>query len=112
VSPALPTFVYQLRPARPAMLDEGPTEREQEVVEKHFAYLQDLTERGVLLLAGRTLARGADAFGICVLRADGEETARAIMENDPAVKHGVMTARLFPFRIALLARATPGSWTA
>ncbi len=108
----LPTFLYQLRPLRPAMLDEGPTDAEQESLAKHFAYLEDLTQRGVVLMAGRTLSHGADTFGIVVLRADGEETARAIVEGDPAVKGGVMTARLHRFRVALLAKTKPEGWTA
>ncbi len=112
MSKVLPVFLCQLRPLRAAMLDEGPTPREQEAVEKHFAYLQDLAGRGVVLVAGRTLTRGADAFGICVLRADSEDTARAIVEADPAVKAGVMSARLYPFHVALLGRATPESWVA
>jgi len=97
----VPQFAYRLRPARPDMLAVGPTPDEERVVGEHFAYLQDLTRRGVVKLAGRTLTTGPETFGICVLEAADEKAARAFMAGDPAVKQGVMTAELFPFRIAL-----------
>ncbi|MFL5803143.1 MAG: YciI family protein [Roseiflexaceae bacterium] len=56
------------------------------------------------MLAGRTLNTDPSSFGIIILRADTEATARGIMEDDPAVQQGVMRAELFPYRIALPAR--------
>ena len=97
----MPQFAYRLRPARPDMLAAGPTPDEERVVGEHFAYLQDLTARGVVKLAGRTLTTGAETFGICILEATDEAAARGVMAGDPAVSAGVMTAELFPFRIAL-----------
>ncbi len=38
-----------------------------------------------------------------IFRAASEQEARAVMENDPAVLHGEMTARQFPYRVALIA---------
>jgi uncharacterized protein YciI len=37
-----------------------------------------------------------------ILRADSEEAARNVVDNDPAVERQVMRAELFPFRIALM----------
>jgi uncharacterized protein YciI len=95
------TFLYTLRPSRLAMLAEGPTPEEAATVQRHFAYLQDLTAQGVVILAGRTLTTDADSFGIVILRAASEAAAQAVLEADPAVAGGVMHARLFPYRIAL-----------
>ncbi|MFO7609006.1 MAG: YciI family protein [Candidatus Krumholzibacteriia bacterium] len=97
----MPQFVYRLHPVRPGMLADGPTADEERIIGEHFAYLQDLAARGTVKLAGRTLTTGPETFGICILEAADEATARAVMEGDPAVRHGVMTAELFPFRIAL-----------
>jgi uncharacterized protein YciI len=94
-------FLYQLRPTRPAMLVEGLTEREESIVGEHFAYLQGLVSEGVVLMAGRTQTTGEDTFGIVVYRSESEKAARGIMEADPAVANGVMTARLYPFGVAL-----------
>jgi uncharacterized protein len=92
--------LYRVQPTRPDMLESGPTARETAIIEEHFTYLQRLCAEGVVLLAGRTLTDDADAFGIVILQAE-ETQARALMEADPAVRDGVMTAVLYPFRIAL-----------
>jgi uncharacterized protein YciI len=96
------TWLYRVRPARFAMLTEGPTPEEQRRVGEHFAYLQALCRDGVVHLAGRTLDHQPDGMGIVLFSATDESAARALMEDDPAVRHGVMDATLFPYRVALL----------
>jgi uncharacterized protein YciI len=98
-------YLYTIRPSRLEMLTHGPTPEEAEIVARHFAYLQQLTEQGVVVLAGRTLNTDESSFGIVILQADSEEAARTLMDNDPAVKHQVMRAALYPYRIALMAKA-------
>lgn len=100
-------YLYRVEPTRPEMLSGGPTPEEAAAVEAHFAYLERLTREGVVTLAGRTVPAGGTSFGIVLLRAAGEEEARAVMERDPAVERGVMRAELHPFRTAL--RAAPGA---
>jgi uncharacterized protein YciI len=41
-------------------------------------------------------------FGIVIIEVESEEEALNIMNNDPAVSEGVMTAELFPYRVALI----------
>lgn len=94
-------FIYVLKVTRLGQLTEGPTEREEAIVAEHFAYLQDLTQRGIALLVGRTQTADIETFGLVLLQIPSEEDARQVMANDPTVKHGVMTAKLYPFRIAL-----------
>jgi uncharacterized protein YciI len=94
-------YLYRLRPARPEMLSAGPTPGEAEVVARHVAHLKALAERGVVVLAGRTLTTDERTFGIVILAAASEAAARDLMDADPAVRHGVMRAKLYPFRIAL-----------
>lgn len=96
----LKQYLYRLVPTRLAMVTEGPTEAETESLGRHVSYLEGLAGRGVVLLAGRTQNADASTFGIVILRADGDQRAREIMEADPAVRDRVMTATLFPFRIA------------
>ncbi len=95
-------YLYRIQPTRPGMLVEGPTAEEERVVGEHFAYLQGLTERGVLILAGRTLNTDESSFGIVIFWALSEQAAREIMENDPALRQGVMKGELFPYRVALM----------
>jgi len=95
-------FIYVLKPTRLGMLTEGPTPEERDTVSRHFAYFQDLTEKGVMILMGRTQNNDESTFGIAVFEAEDESAARWIMENDPAILGGVMTATLYPYKIALM----------
>ena len=97
-------FLYKIQPTRPEMLTEGPTDRESELVAQHFDYLKGLLERGILILAGRTQNSDESSFGIVVFRASSEEQALMMMQEDPAVKHGVMRAALFPYKVALMGK--------
>jgi uncharacterized protein YciI len=95
-------FLYRIQPTRTDLLKSGPTKEEATLVEEHFNYLQDLTAKGVAILVGRTLTTEESTFGLVIFRAESEEAAREIMNNDPAVKNGVMRAALFPFRVVLM----------
>ncbi|MCP4423628.1 MAG: hypothetical protein GY803_03960 [Chloroflexi bacterium] len=97
-------FLYKIQPTRPEMLSEGATEAESAIVSQHFNYLKDLSERGVVLLAGRTLNADESSFGIVIFAAESEAAAQLIVDNDPAVSQGVMRAKLYPYRIALMAK--------
>ncbi|MGD0213352.1 MAG: YciI family protein [Terriglobales bacterium] len=74
---------------------------EQAVVAEHFAYLQGLHAQGVIILVGRTLNTDDSAMGLTVFHAESEDTARQIMDSDPAVQKGLMTATLYPFKVIL-----------
>jgi uncharacterized protein YciI len=101
----MPQFLYVLRPTRLEMLTDGGTPDEERIVGEHFAHLQHLTEQGVAILLGRTLNNDERTMGIVIFNADDDAAAHAIMESDPAVVNGVMTAELFPYRVALIREA-------
>jgi uncharacterized protein len=101
-------YLYRIQPTRPAMLTEGTTPEEDTLVGEHFDYLKSLLSKGVLILAGRTLNTDETSFGIVVFKADSEQAAREIVDNDPAVRNGVMHATLFPYRVALISEANAG----
>lgn len=95
-------FLYRVMLNRPGLLVEGPTPDEQRQLGAHFAYVRDLTDKGVMILVGRTQTTGPETFGIAIFEAADEAEARAIMEADPAVSGGLMRAELFPYEIALM----------
>ena len=95
-------FLYRLQVERLEMLTEGPTPEETAVLEQHASYLQQMTDEGQVLLAGRTQQEDASTFGIVILVADSEQQAARLMAEDPAVARDLMHAELFPFRIALV----------
>lgn len=94
-------FIYRIQPTRTDMLSTGPTDAEAKIVGEHFEYLKTLVDKGVVLLAGRTLTDDENTFGLVVFEAKSDIAAREIINNDPAVVHGVMHAELWPFRVSL-----------
>jgi len=76
------------------------TEEERAVWATHFARLQRLLAEGVLILAGPTL--GPINTGIAVFEAPDEESARRIMDEDPAIASGIARGELRPFHVSLL----------
>jgi uncharacterized protein YciI len=91
------TYVYLLRPVW-AGLARAPSQDEERVLEAHFDRLKEALADRRLILAGPCLD---GAFGIVVFRASSEMEAAAFMEGDPAVREGLMTATLHPFRVSL-----------
>lgn len=81
-----------------------PTPEESAVFSEHFAYLKALTKQGQVLLAGPCTDA---AFGIVIFRAESDEAAQELMDNDPALKSGIMTAELHPFVASLF---SPEGW--
>ncbi|MEM7080047.1 MAG: YciI family protein [Pseudomonadota bacterium] len=98
-------FIYALKAVRLEMLTDAPTTDEVDVLQAHGQYLADMASRDQVLLAGRTQTADAQTFGIVIVAADGEAQARRVMDEDPAVAAGVMTATLYPFQIAMLSQA-------
>jgi len=95
-------WLYVLKATRLEMLTEGATEEEDRVVGEHYQYLKQLLRDGVTILMGRTIEDNDDTIGLVIFRAEDEKEARRIMESDPAVRNGVMSAKLQPYRVALM----------
>lgn len=95
-------FIYILKPREDLLLEENLTDKENEAVDRHFAYLEKLKELGILILAGKTKGMDEKTFGIVVLEAENEMEARKRMEEDPGVYTGIMRGELFPYHVALM----------
>lgn len=101
-------FLHRIQPTRAAMLTEGPTAVETDVIDRHFRHLQARVARGVVLQAARTTTADERSFGSVIFRAASEADATAMMNDGPAVREDAMRAELFPYRVALL---SPSGWT-
>lgn len=97
-------FLYVLRLIPRLHDDKAWTEADQAAINGHVAHLKAATDRGQLVLAGRTLEPGDRTFGLVVFLAPNEEVARAFMNADPAVAGGIMTAELHPYHVAFRGR--------
>ena len=95
-------FIYVLKLIPPLLNVANWTEQEEKIVGRHFAKLQELLQEGKLVLAGKTLGIDEKTFGIVILEVETEDEAMIIMRNDPAVSEKIMTAELFPYKIALM----------
>ena len=91
-------FLYVCTPTRETFLEDA-TESELVVVDQHFDYLKGLLSAGRLILAGRCQD---GPLGIVVFEAEDADAATRVMQNDPAVRAGVFSAELRPYRVALL----------
>ena len=78
---------------------ETMNEEEARIMSFHFEYLKTLLESKRLVLAG---PETTGKFGLVVFEADSEDESKTLMNNDPAVKSGIVSAELFPYRISLL----------
>ncbi len=95
-------FLYKIQPVRPELLTTGSTSDEKEIITQHFSYLRTLEEKGVVILAGRTLNTDSTSFGIVIFNSESAEAAQRILHEDPAVKNNVFRGEVFPYQIALL----------
>ncbi len=93
-------FVIVLR-LQPKYQDEKNwTEADNQALGRHFAKLQQLQKDGKLILAGRTTVK--ESMGVVILEVESETEARKVMDDDDAVKAGIMSAEVLPFQTALV----------
>lgn len=92
------TFIYVLRSVRPDLI-KNTSPKEEAILSEHFEYLKRGLQNGLLVLAGPCLD---GTFGIVIFLAHSEDEAGLFMKDDPAVKGGLMTGELHPFRISLM----------
>jgi len=89
------------------MLSEGSTPEEDEIVSQHFYWLKENSDKGIVLLAGRTQNTDPSSFGIVIFRAESDQAAQEFAAQDPAVIGGVFSCELYPYRVALLSQTYP-----
>ncbi len=95
-------YVYVLRLIERLWAVEAWTDADNAIVDAHFAYLKRLLAEGRLMLAGKTAGNDERTFGLVIFEAQDEEEAQRIMVNDPTIIHGIMTATLSAYHVALL----------
>ncbi len=95
-------YIYKLRLIERLHHEDSWTDIDEEILQRHFDHLKKLTEKGTVVLAGRTTVEDAKSLGIVIFVAENDSAAEKIMNSDPAVAEGTMTAVLYPFTIALM----------
>lgn len=95
-------FVYVLTLIPRLYEDSNWTPYDEEIIHRHYMRLQNNTAVGKVILAGRTLNSATERFGLVIFEAESDEEALEFMKGDPAVMEGIMTAELYPYRIAVM----------
>ena len=75
------------------------SEREQQIQKAHLAYLDSLTQAGRLEIAGIVDQGLEEQTGLIILTTSSYEEAQRIVQEDPSVKAGMMSARLRPIQV-------------
>lgn len=76
---------------------------DEAVVGQHFQRLVKYKQEGIVILAGRTQyeTNNPDMMGLVIFPAKDKKEALQFMMDDPAVKNGIMLAKVHPYAIAI-----------
>lgn len=91
-------FVYFMHPTREDML-QSPSPLETELLKKHFQYLKELSEKGIVIVAGPSLR--PPYTGIVIFRCANAKEADRLMQSDPVIMGGLFTGRVSEFRCSI-----------
>ncbi|GGD12859.1 YciI family protein [Pontibacillus salipaludis] len=94
-------YIYILKLIPRLHEEENWTEMDESLVRDHFVRLKEYCDEGKVITAGKTDREDEKGFGIVVFKEENDEKAEEFMKEDPAVKHGIMTAEVFSYRTAL-----------
>lgn len=93
-------YITILRVAPSLQQDSKWTDKEKATVSRHFERIKEAAAKGQVILAGRTTEPLDKTFGIVIFEADSDAAAKAFVDEDPAVKAGIMTATVHPYTTA------------
>ncbi len=68
----------------------------------HVEFLDQLAEKGVLIIAGRTDVdlQDENLLGLVIIKASSLKDAKQIMNEDPGIIYNLQKASIFPFVLA------------
>jgi uncharacterized protein len=93
-TPSQAPALYMIR-YRPGPSYRPGTPLLKQDLREHGKYMQGLAKRGVMIAAGPTLA---EPGGLVLVQAASLEEARALMQNDPAVRSGIFVGEVSDWR--------------
>jgi len=95
--PSMATYYLVMLVKGPKWTPETSPALEQ-LQKDHLAHLRKLAQSGKLVLAG-PLTDGGTIRGLCVFKAASLEEARALEDDDPAVKAGRLAIEAHPWMV-------------
>lgn len=97
----MPHFLRIIRPVND-WTNREMSEREQELMSEHFIYMKQKFDEGKVLLAGRCEDK---SMGVSIWEVGTREEAEEIINNDPAVKAGIISVEIKDYRISLFGKS-------
>lgn len=94
-------YIYVLKLIPRLHEEKNWTEADEALISEHFVRLKEYCHEGKVITAGKTDREDDKGFGIVVFKEESDDKAGEFMKEDPAVKHGIMTAEVFSYRTAL-----------
>jgi uncharacterized protein YciI len=88
-------YLYLATPPRQSFVADA-TPEEYQILGQHFAYMDQVRERGQLLLTGPALD---GSWGVAIFKVTTQEEAEALMRADPAIQVGLFTGKVHPLAI-------------
>jgi len=97
-APATGQFLLRLDPTRAGFTLQNMTADEGRLATDHVRYLKSLLDSGKLKLAAQAFdPKGL--WGIVIVNAPDAETARTLLEGDPAIKAKMFRGEVMPLRV-------------
>ena len=91
-------FICKLTPISKTWLEDVKRDDMKPILQEHGENLKRLAGEGTLVFDGHCLDA---AFGVIVLLADDEKSARKIIDQDVFVRKTLMTYEMHPFVITI-----------
>lgn len=93
------TYLYKLTLTKRLWDEKNWTKKDEEIIEKHFLRIKNDIELGKIIHVGKTMKEDMHGFGIVVFKCEDEEEANAYMQDDIAIKEGLMTGICLEYKV-------------
>lgn len=93
------TFIYKIQLIQRLWDEKNWTKEDELIIEKHFQRIKKDVELGKIIHVGKTLIENEDGYGLVIFKCEDEQEAINYMNEDPAIKEGIMIGSCLAYKI-------------
>jgi len=93
------TYVYKLELIERLWNMNQWTKEDEMMIEKHFLRIKEDFELSKIIHVGKTLIENHQGFGLVIFRCENEEEAIEYINEDPAIKEGIMSGSCLEYKV-------------
>ena len=93
------TYVYKIQLIKRLWDEKHWTKEDEMIIERHFERIKKDVELGKIIHVGKTMIENENGYGLVVFECEDEEKALQYMNEDPAIKEGIMTGTCLAYKI-------------